>query len=502
MSHIIGIDVGTSGIKIGAMNHEGKLVFLSRDSYALQYPFPGAMEIDPEEVWSKVRSLIKQTANEIQSAGGSVSALSLSTFCNASILMDSQGNHLGNGILYIDQRSKKEAEWIRAQVSKDRIFSITGNRLEPGMISATSLLWSQKHQPEQYKRSYKWGHLSTYLVARLTGQFVMDWTQASFTGLFDVQSYCWSEEICLGLGMDRSLLPEIVEPGQIVGHTVEPLTSELGFPAVPVIAGAADTACSTFALCIEPGEVFESVGTSDVITVVSNSTDHFDRRFLNRCHVVKGQWLSHGAMSTPGAAIQWYYNEFLRGEGSIQDVFVRLPEQSPIGANGVVFLPYMHGERSPIWDPDARGMFIGLSLNTRKEDLARAIMEGCSYGLRQLMNILREKYQLSPSIIPAIGGGSQNRVWNQIKANVLQTVIETKEVGETALLGACFLAGLAIGMFTKADLVTFNRNNETQRYTPEPDAMPIYSQHFELFQSLYPSVKEFYKKAAVLHGHE
>ncbi|GAB7054547.1 xylulokinase [Paenibacillus naphthalenovorans] len=502
MSHIIGIDVGTSGIKIGAMNHEGKLAFLSRDSYSLHYPFSGAVEIDPEQVWSKVCSLIKQSASRIQSAGGSVSALSFSTFCNASILMDNQGNHLGNGILYIDQRSKKEAEWIRTQVSEERIFSITGNRLEPGMISATSLLWSQKHQPEQYQRAHKWGHLSTYLVAKLTHQFVMDWTQASFTGLFDVQRYCWSDEICHALGMDKSLLPEIVEPGQIVGQTLKSLTGEIGVPPIPVIAGAADTACSTFALCIEPGEVFESVGTSDVITVVSNSTEHFDRRFLNRCHVVKDQWLSHGAMSTPGAAIQWYYNEFLRGEGSIQDVFVRLPEQSPIGSNGVFFLPYMHGERSPIWDPDARGMFIGLSLNTRKADMARAILEGCSFGLRQLMNILREEYQLSPSILPAIGGGSQNRIWNQIKANVLQTVIETREVGETALMGACYLAGLSAGLFTREDIVTFSRNNKTQSYLPEPEAIPIYSRYFELFQSLYPSVKDFYQKVAALHGHE
>lgn len=502
MSHIIGIDVGTSGIKIGAMNHEGKLCFLSRDSYSLHYPFPGAIEIDPEEVWIKVCSLIKHTASEIQSAGGSVSALSFSTFCNASILMDKHGNHLGGGILYIDQRSKKEAEWIRAQVSEERIFSITGNRLEPGMISATSLLWTQKHQPEHIKQAYKWGHLSTYLVAKLTRQFVMDWTQASFTGLFDIHKYCWSEEMCTALDMDLELLPVIVEPGRIVGHTLESLTGELGVSPIPVIAGAADTACSTYALCIEPGEVFESVGTSDVITVVSNSTDKFDRRFLNRCHVVKDQWLSHGAMSTPGAAIQWYYNEFLRGEGSIQEVFVSLPEQSPIGSNGVFFLPYMHGERSPIWDPDARGMFIGLSLNTRKEDMARAIMEGCSFGLRQLMSILHDEYQLAPSIMPAIGGGSQNSVWNQIKANVLQTVIETREVGETALMGACFLAGVSTGLFTHADLVTFNQNNATHRYIPDPDAVPVYSRYFELFQSLYPSVRDFYKKAAALHGQE
>jgi xylulokinase len=499
LSYVIGIDVGTSGIKVGAMNHEGKLCFLSRDSYPLQYPFPGGVEIDPNEIWEKVCSLIKHTANEIGSAGGTVSALSFSTFCNASILLDEHANPLGNGILYIDQRSKKEAEWIQAKVSEERIFSITGNRIEPGMISATSLLWVRRNQPDHYEKAFKWGHLSTYLIAKLTGEFTIDWTQASFTGLFDVTHYGWSAEMCNAYGIDQALLPFIVEPGQIVGQTIKSLAGQLGFSNIPVIAGAADTASSTFALGVSPGEVFESVGTSDVLTVVSHTTDRFDKRFLNRCHVIKGQWLSHGAMSTPGAAVQWFYNEFLRGEGSIHDAFVRLPEQSPVGSNGVFFLPYMLGERSPIWDPDATGMFIGLSLRTRKEDMARAILEGSSYGMRQLMDIIRKEYQLFPSVLTAIGGGSQNRVWNQIKANVLQTVIETREVGETALMGACYLAGLSIGMYKKEDITTFNSGNKVQKYSPDPDLITNYAMYYELYQTLYPSIKQFYKQAASLN---
>jgi xylulokinase len=499
LSYIIGIDVGTSGIKIGAMNHEGKLCFLSRASYSLQYPFPGAVEIDPNEIWKQVCELIKRITKEIVHTGGNVSAISFSTFCNASILMDHYGNHLGNGILYMDKRSKREAERIRAVVPEDRIFSITGNRVEPGMISATSLLWMQKHQPDHYTNCFKWGHLSTYLIVKLTGAFVMDWTQASFTGLFDITNYCWSAEMCGALGINELLLPEIVDPGMLVGYTKAALAEELGIAGIPVIAGAADTASSTFALGISPGGVFESVGTSDVLTVVSNATDRFDQRFLNRCHVVKGQWLSHGAMSTPGAAVQWFYNEFLRNEGAIQDVFERLPAQSPVGSNGVFFLPYMHGERSPIWDSDARGMFIGLSLNTRKEDMARAILEGCSFGMRQLMTIIHEQYRLYPTVLTAIGGGSKNGIWNQIKANVLNTDIETMEVGETALLGACFLGGLTIGMYTKADIANLSRGNKMHRYIPDASLSSLYQKYYDLFCSLYPSVKDFYKKAAYLN---
>jgi xylulokinase len=499
LSHVIGIDVGTSGIKIGAMDHEGKLCFLSRASYSLQYPFAGAVEVDPNEIWQQVCVLMKQIANDIVHAGGNVAAICFSTFCNASILMDHNGNHLGNGILYMDKRSKREADWIRSAVPEDRIFCITGNRMEPGMMSATSLLWVQKYQPDQYTNCFKWGHLCTYLIAKLTGAFVMDWTQASFTGLFDITHYCWSTEMCSALGINETLLPDIVEPGRMVGHTSSSLMEELGFTGIPVIAGAADTASSTFALGMAPGEVFESVGTSDVLTVVSNSTDRFDKRFLNRCHVVKDQWLSHGAMSTPGAAVQWFYDEFLSNDGDIQDVFERLPAQSPVGSNGVLFLPYMHGERSPIWDPDARGMFIGLTINTRKEDMARAILEGCSFGMRQLMTIIHEQYRLFPEVLTAIGGGSKNGIWNQIKANVLATEIETMEVGETALMGACFLAGLTIGMYTQADIVNLSRGNKMHRYIPNTSLSSDYQKYYDLFSGLYPCVKDFYKKAAHLN---
>lgn len=498
MGHVIGVDIGTSGIKAGAMDPAGTLCYITTASYSLKYPEPDRIEIDLDEIWEKVVSVILETIHKVKQSGSSVTAISFSTFCNASVLMDRDGTNIGNGILYMDHRSKQEAEWVKQTIPEEQLFSITGNRIEPGMISVCTLLWLKGNKPDLFENAYRWGHLPTFLIAKMTGDFVLDWTQASYTGLFDINNYQWSDELCKKLGIDQSLLPNIVSPTEIVGSLKPSLSEYFGIPQVPVVAGAADTACSSFVLGTKPGEVFESSGTSDVLTVATNTTAAFDPRFLNRCYVLPGQWISHGAMSTPGLAIQWFYQEFLQRDGSLQEVFVKYPELSTIGSNGVFFLPYMHGERSPIWDSNARGLFVGLSVNTTKADMTRAILEGCAFGLRQLLDIIQEELNIHPSVIPCVGGGSKNTIWCQIKADVLNTVIETREVQETALLGACYLAAYALKDFTLQDINDISETKMTRMavYKPQVNSVEKYDKFYELFKQLYPSLKSFYHQVA------
>lgn len=238
---------------------------------------------------------------------------------------------------------------------------------------------------------YKWGNLSTFIMHKLTGRFVMDWTQSSYTGMYDIEKYEWSAAIYEKAGIDREKLPDVVAPSSIVGELI---LDEAPFTPVPVITGAADTACSTVALGIGVNEMFESVGTSNVLTTCMDNPYALDVRFMNRCHVIKDRWLSHGAMSFPGAAVQWFYEQFLKPEGYSKEILSELAQDSIPGAGGVFFLPYMQGERTPIWDGDARGVFAGIHLNSTKADMYRAVLEGCAFGLRQIGEIIKTKYQL------------------------------------------------------------------------------------------------------------
>jgi xylulokinase len=498
MSYVIGIDIGSSGIKVGAMDRDGLLDELEYARYELSFPQHGWVEIDLEETWNLVRILVGKVSHRVREKGGAIEALALSCFCNASVFMDQTGRPLCNGIMYMDQRSQAEAEWIRQTGSEERRFAITKNRTEPGIFSVTALLWIKNHQPDIYQKTQKWGHLSSFILYKLTGEFVLDWTQASYSGLFDLAKYQWSTELSSQYGIDERLLPELIDPKAMIGRLLA--SSDLPLGPIPVIAGGADTACSTLTLGLQPGQIFESVGTSNVLTICHDNAERFDARFMNRCHIIKDRWLSHGAMSTPGSCIHWFKQTFLTTEEyRSKDALDNLVKSSRAGANGLFFLPYMFGERTPIWDIHARGSFIGLDLNSTKADMLQAIFEGCANGLRQIYEIIEETYGLSYSGFISIGGGAKNRHWTQIKSTVLGKRIEVKEVLETAVCGAALLAGHAVGFFGNLDEGMTAFRNQTL-YVSEQDEglIEFYEKHYQLFCELYPSLKSFFAKASLL----
>ncbi|MFB5189564.1 xylulokinase [Alicyclobacillus fastidiosus] len=488
MSHVISIDIGTSGIKVGALNRSGELVFILRKPYELIYPQRGWVEIDANDVWEKTKDLLHQVHEKIVSINGNVDAIGLSTFCNASVFMDEYGDSLCRGIMYLDHRSEYESNWIKANIPLEKQNDITRNRIEPGMFSVTTLLWTKWNRPDIWKNVFKWGHLSTYILHRLTKKFVLDWTQASFSGVFDVINYEWSEELLATIGIDYDILPKIIEPSQGVGVVCDESLPE--FLGVHVVAGGADTACSALAVGIKPDDVFESVGTSDVLTVCTTETDRFDNRFLNRCHIFKNQWLSHGAMSTPGASIKWFLNNFL--DTSEFDNVERMILTSQIGANGLFFLPYMFGERTPVWDKNAAGAFVGLSLTTTKADMLRAILEGCSYGLSEIYEIIRQKYRITPETVPVVGGGARNSVWAQMKASVLNVSIAVQEVQETALLGAGLLAGSYAGYFDISENINRTSGKTLVTFYPRLQDVEFYAKQIDVYTKIYPALRDIF----------
>ncbi|RSL31448.1 xylulose kinase [Salibacterium salarium] len=491
MSHVIGIDIGTSGIKIGTINREGIFQLSNYESYPLHYN-EEKVEVEIESLWGIVRRLLVKTATDIQNSGGRLEGISLSTFCHASVFLDEHGEPLLNGIMYMDKRGRKEAEELQEKRTSSANETIK-NRIDPSMSSGVNVMWFKNNDPDAFEKVAYWGHLSSYILYRLTGRFVMDWTQASFTGLYNITDYCWSKEMLDMADIDEELMPPVVNPLEVIGKVVK---VDPVIDGIPVITGAADTACASLAIGLQPNEMFESVGTSNVLTVCTDDSSQLDDRLLNRCHVLENQWLSHGPMSTPGASIEWFYQEFLKdtNHDNKKEVLNHYAKASSLGANGVFFLPYMFGERAPIWDGLARGVFFGLHLNTSKADMLQSIYEGCAFGLRQIYDIIQERYKVNNiSSFCAIGGGAKNVYWGQIKADVLNADINIKEISEAAVLGSCLIASKSVGFISSFE--DGKINNACYHYlTPSCENKNEYEELYSFFCDIYPSVKHLFKK--------
>ncbi|GBC75420.1 Xylulose kinase [archaeon HR06] len=477
---ILSLDIGTLGAKVGLLNEDLNLIYQRSQEYKINHPKLGWAEQDPEVWWKTIKSLLKGLDLR------EVKAIGISNTCPSLIAMDEEGKALRPAILYMDQRSLKQAEKIKKKLGLNRIFKVTGNRISPGTLSLTSLLWIKEEEPEVYKKAKLFVHANGYIAFKLTDNAAMDPSNASLTGLFDIRRIRWSEELVEDLDLDLSKLPKILWSYERVGYTSKEASRELGInEGIPVIIGAADTACAALGLgLIREGQAFETTGTSSVLAFLTNK-DNFDIRLLNRCYVKENLWLFMGAMSTTGAALRWFKDNF-----SYKD-YKDIDEEAREGSsNNLIFLPYMMGERCPLWDPYARGVLIGLSLNHRRGDIARAIMEGVAYGLRNNLEIL-ESLGLEVKEIRVTGAAAKSKIWCEIKANILKKRIIIPNIKETTLLGVAILAlsQSSSKLESLADKI-YQKGGEII----EPSYLEKYDKYYEIFKESYKSLKKIFRK--------
>jgi len=331
----------------------------------------------------------------------------------------------------------------------------------------------------------------------------MDWTNASYTGLVSLRTPGeWSPEACEALEFPTGLLPELVAPWEPIGRLSAEAAAELDLGrSVVVVAGAADTACSAYGVgCVNDGEVFESAGTSGVLTVC-HARPLASPLFLNRAHVVPGRWLSHGAMSAAGAAVRWLSDEIFSGVGSgsneLDDYAWINAEaaKSVPGAGGVVFLPYLLGERTPVWDPGARGAWVGMSVGTGRHDLVRAVLESAGYGMRQMLEIEESQRGLDVEEVLIVGGGARNRLWTQIKADITGKRYRKAELVESASRGAAMLAAVGLGAHDNvwaASAAVGSPESEPVEPTADPAVREIYDSRYRVFECLYPALRDLF----------
>lgn len=501
--YLLGVDVGTTSLKVAIVDENAKLIGISSSKYQLITPDQCSVQIDAESMWQAFLKCIELLRDGKKIDVSSVAGISISSLCPGLIALGENGEVLVNPIIYSDRRSTKEADFILEAVGRDKLFDITANSSMAGAFSGSSMLWIKNHLPEDYQKTKYFGHLNTFLANRMTGEFGIDYSNASYSNVFETTGgKRWSEDICEKIGIDIEKLPPLHESTDVIGGLVNQEMISLGIPeGTPVTMGGADTPCATFAAGVtKAGDVCESVGTTDVLTVCVDKPV-FDRGFINRCHVVPGTWIYQGAMSFTGASNEWFLHQFypdlMEQATSMTNAFTLMnidADRANTGCDGVVFLPYMLGERSPVWDPYARGVFFGLSLQTTRREMNRAVLEGCGYGLRQLSEIAEKITGNKITEFTAIGGGAKSETWTQIKADITGKDITILEDCDMAPVGAALLGGVGAGVFKdvyEASSRVEKRVYKVIRASHNNDK--IYNARYQVYQSLYPALKDIFK---------
>jgi xylulokinase len=486
---LLGIDCGTSAVKVCVFDLAGKpLRKVARPTPVIS-AHQGWAEMDADNIWTSIAKAV----SECRRPDEFVVSVGLTGTCPTIVLMDEASRPLRNAILYLDNRGAAEIEQVAtAAGGEDVFFERTGNHLGVSTCVAATLRWVKRKEAAIWQRTHVIGFLNTFVGAKLTGRYATDPTHASYTGLFSLRGdrKTWDASLCRDLGIEIDMLPPIQESCEPVGFVTADAAQATGLPVgTPVAVGAADTAAASLAvdLC-RPRSAFESMGTSGVITFCLDTPD-FDPLFMNRCHIKPGLWLAHGAMSTLGGSIAWIREKVWPELSSFAEL-EELAANSVPGANGVLFLPYLSGERSPIWDPKACGCWFGLRLDTAKADMIRAVYEGGAYGLRQILSCAEQHWGWRPQTLISVGGGTRSRSWFQIKADILGVEYRPADFADAAGMGAAILGGVAANVFSGLDdprLPRFVPPRET--VAPKAKTRHIYNEMFGLYEKLYPALR-------------
>jgi xylulokinase len=508
---LLGIDVGTSGVKASLFDTEGRLLGIGRSSpYDFDSPKPTWAQVDPEKWWEGVRAALRVVCKTVGIAASDIDSVGISVIFPAVVAMDGEGDALYPAIMYNDQRSLAQVREIDEVIPREEYEGKIGNVLVPGTCAVTSILWLKDEESNIFRSARVLGFANTYISHKLTGELYTDPSISALSGLVDIKTpRIWSEEICDKLSIPAEKLPGIKGAAELVGTVSRKASEDTGLSVgTPVACGCGDSvAAATGAGAVKEGTIVYVAGSTDCVTLpLSRPTS--DRRWINCGYVPQGVWFGIGSSTSTGVSIEWFQremvlhglNEAKKGQGSRLEI-TELAESCFPGATGLIYLPYLQGERSPIWDPQARGMFVGLTASTTRCELARAVLEGTAFALRHIIESLDGVLNAPITEIRAVGGGTKNTLWNQIKADVLQKPLDVLDFQESSSLGAALLGGIASGIyhsFERAGDVA-RRNCSVNRVDPDPLMKDRYDEIFALYKKLYSQTREVVHSLAQLN---
>src|SRR5829696_7406966 len=491
MSVLIGLDVGTGGARAVAVDEPGEVVAEASSEYPLHSPHPGWTEQDPADWWEGAKEVLK-VATE---TGEQVAGIGLTGQMHGSVFLDASDQIIRPALLWNDQRTESQCEQITGAVGEERLISIAGNPALTG-FQAPKIVWLREEEPDNFGRISHVLLPKDYVRLQLTGEHATDASDAAGTLLLDMRTRNWSSEILDALEIPQGWMPDVYEGPESTGVLRESVAEELGLAqGIPVAAGGGDNAAAAVGTgIVGPGLVISSVGTSGVLFAhASDFNPDPSGRLHAFCHAVPGAYHLMGVTLSAGGSLSWW-RETLGGD---YEEMVEAASGVRPGSEGLVFLPYLSGERTPHLDPKARGAFFGLTARHGVEHMTRAVMEGVIFSLRDSLEIMRG-LGVPVEEVRATGGGARSDLWRQLQADIYGTPIRRTVADEGPAYGAALLAGVASGTYADVDEAVSVVKLREEITDPDTDRAEIYEELYEIYRSLYPATSSTMSRLADL----
>lgn len=498
---LIGLDIGSTGCKCTIFSIDGKVQAFAYKEYNMLKPKPGHFELNPHTVWESVKSIIYNAVSKYK--GEKITAISVSSFGEAAVPIDKDGNILANSILYLDKRGTKECSKIKKALGTKKIMQLVGLSAHP-MFTINKIMWIKENMPEIYKNTWKFMLFGDFISYLLTGSAVIDYSLASRTMAFNVVKKKWEDEIFNAAGIDIDLFSKVSPSATIISGVKKQLAQELGLPSNVVVAtGGHDQVCAALgAGIIESGLAIDGIGTVECITPC------FDKPILNNqmlqnnfnCapHVIDGMYVTYAFNFTGGILLKWYRDTFALYEKKIaleknENVYEVLDKMASKKPTDILVLPHFAGSGTPYMDTSAKGAILGLDINTTSSEIYRSMLEGVTYEMALNMEYL-QMAGININTLRAVGGGAKSDLWLQIKADIMQRKVERLSINEAGTLGTAILAGVATGVYKSLKEASNSLIKVKKEFYPNPKFKKVYEENFNRYKKIYKNIRNIYEK--------
>ncbi|MCB2307909.1 xylulokinase [Clostridium estertheticum] len=501
--YFLGIDLGTSSVKIIIMDESGKVVNTTTKNFEISYPHIGWAEQNPDDWWDGTKEGIKEIIKLSGLKSDEIKGIGFSGQMHGLVLLDKENKVLMPAILWCDQRTQEECDYLNNVIGQDKLSKYTANMSLTG-FTAPKVLWVKKHKPDIYNKIYKMMLPKDYIRFKLTGLFATDVSDASGTLMFDVKNRKWSKEMLNILEIDEEVLPKVFESYQVTGRVSIEAAKVTGLSTETlVVAGAGDQAAGAVGTgTVDSGVVSVALGTSGVVFACDKKFSVDSKNRLHSfCHA-NGRYHQMGVMLSAASCLQWWNDNInLDTMENSFEVLLTEAENSVAGSKGLIYLPYLMGERTPYSDPDAKGSFIGLNITHTRGDMTRSILEGVCFGLRDSLEILKSM-GVEVKEVRVSGGGSKSTLWKQILASVFNLKVSSINSKEGPAYGAAILAAVGCGLYDNVDDACNSLIKITDTIMPIEKDVDKYDKTYKIYASLYGCLKDKFKELSELASKE